>query len=279
MKSLGSICWVVAMSSEARPIIDKLAMVSLKDDNRFKVFRNQTGDHWLIISGIGQINCAAATTYLYHISQANQNTGWINVGIAGSGFGNYGQLYAVDKVENSSTGKILFPVCQVSKNQIRSKLFTVERPSNIYPRDALVDMEGFSFFMIASRLVVKELILILKVISDGPKNNLHELDEGKVASLMIENLPVILKLVDRLRALSADCSGWVSEPKTFKAIISKWHFTVSQKVQLKDVLRRFYSIDSKSDLSDLLKNLKDAKSIIAKIEDSCNEYEIDWRQY
>ena len=87
-----SIRWVVALKAEAEIILDEYNMNFDPEFRLFQVFRNFEKTRWLILSGIGRHNSAAATTYLYMISKASRSTSWINLGIAGSGKGHYGDL-------------------------------------------------------------------------------------------------------------------------------------------------------------------------------------------
>ena len=79
-----TVCWVVALKSEAKPIISYFELDHQSGNNIFPIYRNDKLGHSLIISGVGQINAAAATTYLASESGAPPWAAWINLGIAGS---------------------------------------------------------------------------------------------------------------------------------------------------------------------------------------------------
>ena len=102
-----SIRWVVALKVEAEIILDEYNMNFDPEFTLFQVFRNFEKTRWLILSGIGRHNSAAATTYLYMISKASRSTSWINLGIAGSGKGHYGDLCLVNKISNNEFFKYL----------------------------------------------------------------------------------------------------------------------------------------------------------------------------
>ena len=78
-----SIRWVIALKEEAQIIITQFKMSLLSQTSVFPIFKNFDGSHWLILSGIGRHNAAAATLYLYEKSNAPRWTSWINIGIAG----------------------------------------------------------------------------------------------------------------------------------------------------------------------------------------------------
>ena len=80
-----AIRWVVALKCEAEPIIQYFKMDCYINTGPFSVFCDREKEHWLVLSGVGQINSASATTYLSEISDAPPWAGWINIGIAGYG--------------------------------------------------------------------------------------------------------------------------------------------------------------------------------------------------
>ena len=93
-----SIRWVVALKEEAQIILDNFRLKPVNEKTIYPIYKNEEETHWLIISGIGRSNAAASTAYLYSYSKASKQTSWINIGIAGSDKGNYGDLYLVDKI-------------------------------------------------------------------------------------------------------------------------------------------------------------------------------------
>ena len=68
-----SIRWICALPSEAYPIINLFKLKLIHDLQPYMTYRNEIGSHWLTISGVGGINCAAATTFLYIHSKADRS--------------------------------------------------------------------------------------------------------------------------------------------------------------------------------------------------------------
>ena len=68
-----SVRWVIALKGEAEEIIKNYAMKRV-ETTPFPVYKNKDLDMWLILSGIGQLNAVAATSYLYVKSDASYNT-------------------------------------------------------------------------------------------------------------------------------------------------------------------------------------------------------------
>ena len=89
-----SIRWVVALKEEAQIILEHFKLKAVNQKTIYPIYKNEEETHWLIISGIGRSNAAAATAYLYSFSKASKYTSWVNIGIAGSGKGNYGDLFS-----------------------------------------------------------------------------------------------------------------------------------------------------------------------------------------
>ena len=104
-----SIRFVVALEAEAEPIIEDYDLKIIHEINLFKVYRNNSGNHWLIISGIGSINAAAASIFLYQHSNANKSSFWFNIGIAGYFTGPAGEIFLVDKILDEATCQTHFP--------------------------------------------------------------------------------------------------------------------------------------------------------------------------
>ena len=128
------------------------------DNNNPTIYKNEEETHWLIICGIGRNNAAASTAYLYAYSNASKYTSWINIGIAGSDKGNYGDLYLVDKISTYQGNKSTYPSTMPKTSLPKMHLFTSDVAISDYSPHELIDMEGSAFFDIASKLTSKEFI-------------------------------------------------------------------------------------------------------------------------
>ena len=72
--------FIVATSSEARPIID-FYRLKKKEVSNFVIYNNDAIS--LTISGIGKINAAMSITHTFHEFNQQKNNVWINLGLAG----------------------------------------------------------------------------------------------------------------------------------------------------------------------------------------------------
>ena len=148
-----SICWVIALPSEARPIISAFKLTKTDDEAVFPIYKNEVTGQLLIISGIGQMNAAAATSYICGRYNVPAWVAWINIGIAGYAEGPLGKLFQVAKVADERQTRVAYPGFRFSKLMPLTTLITREQPCNDYKTDTLYDMEGLAFAELALSLI------------------------------------------------------------------------------------------------------------------------------
>ena len=270
-----SIRWVVALKEEAQIILDEYNMDFLSEFTLFPVFRNFNKTRWLVLSGIGRHNSAAATTYLYLISNASRSTSWINLGIVGSGKGNYGELCLVNKITDNSSSNT-YPATMPKAAFNKMKLFTSDIPILNYTSHELIDMEGSAFYDITNKFSGREFICLIKVISDGPANNIKDLNKFKIIELIKSNINNIKIIVSYYEKLSEDEDKIKNKPKIFSEITSKWHFTVFQRHQLNNLIKRINTLSKDDEIVELIKNCKNSRSVITILETKILNTEVDW---
>ena len=254
-----SIRWVIALKEEAQVILDHYKLKLVNEKTVYPIYKNEEETHWLIICGIGRNNAAASTAYLYAYSNASQCTSWINIGIAGSDKGNYGDLYLVDKISNYQRKKSTYPLTLPMATLPKMHLFTSDFPVSDYSTYELIDMEGSAFFDIASKLTSKEFICLMKVISDGPKNDIKEITNSKISNLIKVNLFKIIDVVSYYERLSEEEFQIIDKPKLFNEIKSKWHFSATQSYRLETLLRRVQIFCTKKDIEKIINNCETSK--------------------
>jgi nucleoside phosphorylase len=271
-----SIRWVVALKAEAEIILDEYNMNFDPEFTLFQVFRNFEKTRWLILSGIGRHNSAAATTYLYMISQASRSTSWINLGIAGSGKGHYGDLCLVNKISNNSSSNT-YPATMPKVTFHKMNLFTTDVPLIDYTFHELIDMEGSAFYDITNKLSGREFICLIKVISDGPNNNIKDLNKFKIRELIKLNIANIKTVISYYEKLSMDEYQIIEQPKIISKIHSQWHFSVSQKHRLENLIKRINTLSKDEEIIKLIKDCKNSRSVITILEEKILNTEVDWR--
>ena len=270
-----SIRWVVALKVEAEIILDEYNMNFDPEFTLFQVFRNFEKTRWLILSGVGRHNSAAATTYLYMISKASRSTCWINLGIAGSGKGHYGDLCLVNKISNNDSSNT-YPATMPKVTFHKMNLFTSDVPLTDYTLHELIDMEGSAFYDITNKLSGREFICLMKVISDGPNNDIEDLNKFKIRELINLNIANIKTIVSYYEKLSMDQYQIIQQPKILSKILSQWHFSVSQKHRLENLIKRINILSKDEEITKLIKDCKNSRSVITNLEAKILNTKVDW---
>ena len=257
-----SVRWVVALKEEAEIILDYFKLKAINEKTIYPIYKNVEETHWLILSGIGRSNAAASTAYLYSYSQASSYTSWINIGIAGSDKGNFGDLYLVDKISTYQGNKSTYPSTMPKTSLPKMHLFTSDVAISDYSTHELIDMEGSAFFDIASKLTSNEFICLMKIISDGPQNDIKEITKSKIRNLIKENLIKIIDVISYYERLSQEEFQIRQKPKLFYEIKSKWHFTATQSYRLENLLRRIENFCNKNEIEEKIKGCKTSSSVV-----------------
>ncbi len=274
-----SVRLVLALKEEAQIILDHFKLKAVKEKTIYPIYKNKEETHWLIISGIGRSNAAASTAYLYLYSKAPKYTSWINIGIAGSDKGNYGDLYLVDKISNHQKKKNTYPLTMPKTTLPKMHLFTSDIPVSDYSTYELIDMEGSAFFDIASKLSSKEFICLMKVVSDGPKNNIKEITKSRIRNLIEENLFKIVEVISYYERLSEKELQIVEKPKLFYEIKSKWHFSATQSYKLETLLRRIEIFCNKKDIEEKIKHCSTSNSVINVLNSNIKKNLVNWSKF
>ena len=278
-KTKNSIRWVIALKEEAQVILDYYKLKPINEKTIYPIYKNEQETHWLIISGIGRSNAAASTAYLYSYSKASKYTSWVNVGIAGSDKGNYGELYLVDKISTYQGKKSTYPSTMPKTHLPKMHLFTSDIQISDYSTYELIDMEGSAFFDIASKLTSKEFICLMKVISDSPENDIKEITRSKISNLMKENLLKIIDVITYYERLSEEEFQIIDKPKLFNEIKSKWHFSASQSYRLETLLRRIEIFCNKKDIEKTIKNCETSNSVINVLNTKIKNNLVNWSKF
>ena len=154
---------VSAFYKEVAPIIKHYKLK--KQNTPFEVFKNN--EIIVIISGIGKLNSAIATTYLLNNYKINFI---INFGIAGSATKQIGELFLINKINSNLYPDILY---SHNFNETYIECFDeIKTDGNLN----LVDMESEGFFKAATKFLALENIFLIKIVSDNlicfrPDNN------------------------------------------------------------------------------------------------------------
>ena len=269
--------WLVALKAEAKPIIKALNLCRINDGSVYPIYKDKGEMNWLVISGIGQKKAACAAKFLYERSGAKDWSVWVNVGIAGSSSGNYGQLFLIDKITQASSNKCFYPSSVIKTNLNKGELLTVDEPLVDYSTVDLVDMEAAEFMRVSSKMSIRDLILVFKVVSDGPNNSIKNLNANRISDLISKNISQIIGHLDKLASLAYLEKTRLQDLNGYEDIIKNWHFTVSQAHELKKLMRRWLVAVPTIDVVERVRNLKNSRQVLVYLKDYLNNFEIDWK--
>ena len=273
-----SIKWVVALKSEANFLINFFNMKLLIKKNLFPIYCNSDSTHCLIISGIGKVNSAAATVYLSQNTILEKWTFWVNIGVGGHKLETYGKLFVIDKITEFTNKNLYYPSFQFKNIKNRASLLTLDKPETIEYDDQIYDMEGAGFFNIANKITQKEFIVLIKIISDTPSNNIIKLNNKVIEKLFVNNEDVIKKIIKELEIFSLSQMKKNKKNEIYNFITLNWKFSFTEEKQLEFIIRRLNAAKKTKNLKDELKFFSNSDQILNYLKKKLNKIEIDWEK-
>ena len=119
----------------------------------------------------------------------------------------------------------------------------------------------------------------MKVISDGPKNDIKEITKSKISNLIKENLLKIIDVISYYERLSEEELQITEKPKLFYEIKSKWHFSATQSFKLESLLRRIEVYCNNRDLEEKIKSCKTSHSVIDVLNSKIKKNIVNWSKF
>ncbi|MGY4686490.1 5'-methylthioadenosine/S-adenosylhomocysteine nucleosidase family protein [Petrotoga sp. DB-2] len=238
---------ISAMGIEARAII-KYLNLKKTTDRPFETYQNE--EVHLVISGVGKINAAGATSYLLKdtLKDLNHSDYAINLGICGSlnNKFNVGDLVLVNKVVDYERKRKYYTDILVKHNQKEGSIQSIDTlHSNYEFEEDLVDMESSAFFEIASKFLSVHQVYVLKIVSDKVSKNqpLERLTKKYIDELIYDKLEEIFsftKLVSSLLKLFQPILQQQDE-EIIEKVSKSLKLTFSQTKQLENAYAYFKS--------------------------------------
>jgi len=238
---------ISAMGIETQSII-KYLNLKKTTDRPFETYHNDEVN--LVISGVGKINAAGATSYLLKdtLKGLNHSDYVINLGICGSlnNKFNVGDLVLVNKVVDYEKKRKYYTDILVKHNLKEGSIQSIDTLNVDYEfEEDLVDMESSAFFQIASKFLNVHQIYVLKVVSDKVNKNqpLEKLTKKYIDELIYDKLEEIFsftKLVSSLLKLFQPLFQQQDE-EIIKKISKSLKLTFSQVKQLENAYAYFKS--------------------------------------
>ena len=231
------LCVVVALPSEARPLTAHWKLSRDASAMPFPLFRDSGDTFRLIVSGVGKTAAAAATAWLA-AGCSETPAAWLNVGIAGGADFAIGEAVLAHAVRDRASGKSWYPPLVLDPGGTTADVITVDVPERDFAEKAVYEMEAAGFYPTACRFSTAELVHCLKIVSDGPSDDLQTIDAKRVTRLIEARLPRIDALSSELRALLSEHAAYGDAPPGLKQLLAERHFTVNETLQLRRLLER-----------------------------------------
>lgn len=256
---------VVALPAEAKPLIRHFQLRRRPEALPFPVYdRNGMS---LIVSGVGKPKAGAAVAYLHAANGAAPDQAWLNVGIAGDGARALGEGVLAHAIKDAATGRRWYPPLVFQPPCETTAVLTLDRPASAYPDAGSVDMEASAVYDTASRFSTNELIHCFKIISDNRANPAHSVSAASAERLVAYKLDEIETIVGQLSQLAEEVARLRAPPLELERFLARWHFTVSERHRLHQLLRRWQLRgDEQQSLSTELSALARASEVLALLE-------------
>ncbi len=230
---------ICALPCEARPLICHYGLEPVPSSG-FPAWRR--AGLTLTLSGIGKMAAAAAVAHsrTLVLEAADSVRGWLNVGVAGHAQLPRGEAALMHQVTEQSSGRSWYPRLVFTPPCPEQALVTVDQPTHDYPSQALCDMEGAGFLDAAQRYSPPELTHCLKIVSDRPGQPLEpRRDAGRVSDWIGARLALIDALLETLSSLQMELEQHRRAPPGWEQLRRQRHFSASQQVQLRRLLRQW----------------------------------------
>jgi len=191
-----------AFYAEAKNIIDHYGLKKEKSPEmvRFDVFANESIR--LVITGVGEINAAAAVSNIGGAYGISQDDEILNVG-CGAGFSSdicMGSIFLGNKLTEQMTGRTFYPDMLMNANFRECEIVTVARALNEGCDSVVYDMEAAAVYQAAAFFVGPHRMHFIKLVSDAGER----IDQSKITELFALQEDKICGYIDRLLSACAD---------------------------------------------------------------------------
>jgi hypothetical protein len=254
--------FVVAFKGEAQPLIDFYQLEKV-GDSPYPLFRND--QHSLIISGLGRDRATSATTALHQVTKKD-NLGWMNLGIAGHGSIEIGEAFIAGKITDDSKDECFYPPQIFEHSFAVSCLQTCSKPCSNYQPDLGYDMEAHAFYRTACQFSIRELVQVIKIVSDNPDHDLNQVNPKEVPGMIEKCLKEIDTLVKQIDATSFAMKSDNELVEGYQRAQSIHSFSVTHTHQLHDLLRQAKSLGvDLGEIEEIIAKASNARDAMQKV--------------
>lgn len=261
---------VVALSCEARPIIERYRLRPLAEQTPFPIYCDAEQQLQLIVSGVGRSAAACAVGFLAGRATSSA-AAWLDVGTAGHRELALGSVRLAHKIEDRLAQRSLYPQLVFDPPCPTATVCTVDRAVDDYPDDALYEMEASGFFSGATRFSTAELVSVLKVVSDNAAHPSSELGPQQLAARIAQALEPLDSVLCALSELSAELAGRSADPPLLSELTARFRLSVTRRHQLRALLERAVALEDERALAPRLLATRTARDLLATLRAAVGE--------
>ena len=128
------------------------------------------------------------------------------------------------------------------------------------------DMEAHSFYREASRFSFRELVQVVKIVSDTPSRPIEKIRPREATEMIASHMNQLDQLVRQIDQLALEVQPDAQIEKMAQEILSLQHFSVTRTHQLRELLRHTKMLGVDLDqIKNLVSLSPDAKQALEKI--------------
>ena len=275
MTAPSSLLLVCATAVEAQPLLNHYRLQRQHSYHPFPLYRSHNNATWLIESGLGQINAAAAVSALRHSSDAPDYSACLNIGIAG-GEQALGSLWQIHRISSAHDSNRAYPQV-LSRSKLPSiALCSHAQACSEYQEHTLVDMEGVGFYNSASRFWVNEQIGLLKIISDNSEHTHHQLNKQRIQVLLQQASNQIIDYCEHWRAHSTAEAAYHQMPAGYEDYLQQHRFSEYQTHELKRLLHQWHVFYPQRAPSAVTAACTNSKSVLQTLRNTIADAQPRW---
>lgn len=224
-----------ALPCEAKPLAEHFRLKKDAAVQPFAVYLNH--EICLTVTGLGKSAMAAGVAYTQALFAKVEHPVMLNIGIAGHKDHQLGGLFLIDKIIDVDSQRSFYPSLIFTPPCPTASIQTLPRPGLNYDQSHLCDMEASAFYETAVRFASSEQILCLKIISDNQLSPVENIQPKQVEGLIAAHLSSVELLL--AQAIAKVESITMPESGLFEQLVRRYHFSVNEKMQLKNQLSRW----------------------------------------
>jgi len=257
--------FVIALSAEAQAIIRFYKLKRNHEVSAFEIYQNKNIN--LIITGMGKLNSAVASGYLAGSNPPGGVKIWLNVGIAGGGKAEIGEIFLANRIVDAETEKRNYPSICFHTKLPQAGIITLNGPGQNYDANNLFDMEAAGFYTAASRFSSTELVHCLKIVSDNHEQGVSEVNYQTTDRLIEKNMHEIDLVVALLLRLAEKIVPQEKVQSVMGSLTARYRFSVTQQNLLIKLLQSWFALECNSDFPVAeFSNFRDSSSCLTELE-------------